>query len=139
MHVPADILSAAVTVLAVLFIFYTGINVARMRGKHKVDAPATTGPLEFECAYRVQVNTLEQAALFFPLLWVATIYFHMLGWLPAAFGLIWVIGRFMYLQGYMAAPNKRSMGFLVTTLATAGLLILSLIGIVQNWMAVTAA
>ncbi len=139
MHVPADILSAAVTVLAVLFVFYTGINVARMRGKHKIDAPAVSGPLEFECAYRVQVNTVEQSIIFFPLLWVATSYFHMLGWLPAAFGLVWVIGRFMYMQGYMAAPNKRSMGFLVTSLATAGLLILSLIGIVQSWMAATAA
>ncbi len=27
MHAPADILSAAVSILAVLFIFYTGINV----------------------------------------------------------------------------------------------------------------
>ena len=136
MHVPADILSAAVTVLAVLFIFYTGINVGRMRGKHKVDAPATTGPLEFECAYRVQVNTVEQAVIFFPLLWLATVYFHMLGWLPAVFGLIWVIGRFMYMQGYMAAPDKRSMGFLVTSVATLGLLILTIIGIVQAWMAI---
>jgi glutathione S-transferase len=139
MTLPADVLSAAVTILAVLFIFYTGINVARMRGKHKVDAPATTGPQEFECAYRVQVNTVEQAILFFPLLWVATGFFHGIGWLPALFGLIWVIGRFLYLQGYMAAPNKRSTGFMITILATAGLLILSLIGVVQSWMAVTAA
>ncbi len=121
---PADILSAAVAVLAVLFIFYTGINVARMRGKHKIDAPAVTGPLEFESAYRVQVNTLEQAMMFFPLLWLATSYFHLLAWLPAAFGLVWVIGRLIYMQGYMSAPEKRSMGFLITALlATLGLLI----------------
>lgn len=139
MHVPADILSAAVTILAVLFIFYTGLNVGRMRSKHRVDAPATTGPLEFECAYRVQVNTMEQALLFFPLLWVATNYFRMIGWLPALFGLVWVIGRVLYLQGYMAAPNRRGTGFMITSLGNLGLLILSLIGIVQSWMAATAS
>lgn len=138
MHVPADVLSAIVTLLAVLFVFYTGINVGRMRGIHKVAAPATTGPLQFECAYRVQMNTIEQAVLFFPLLWVATVYFRTIGWLPALLGLVWVIGRFMYMQGYMAAPDKRSMGFLVGGLATLGLLILSIIGIVQNWMALSA-
>jgi len=135
---PADILSAAVAVLAVLFIFYTGINVARMRGKHKVDAPAVTGPLEFESAIRVQMNTLEQSVLFFPLLYVSTAYFNTLAWLPAAFGLVWVIGRFVYLQGYMAAPNKRSTGFMITSLATLGLLILAVWGLVQSWMAVHA-
>ncbi|MEI9885049.1 MAG: MAPEG family protein [Rhizomicrobium sp.] len=138
MHVPADILSAAVTILAVLFIFYTGVNVSRMRTKHKIDAPSVSGPLEFECAYRVQVNTLEQAIVFFPLLWIATSYFRALGWLPALLGLVWVIGRFLYLQGYMAAPGKRGTGFLVTSVATLGLLILSIIGVVQAWIAVTA-
>jgi len=136
---PADILSAAVAVLAVLFIFYTGLNVAQMRGKHKVEAPAVTGPLEFESAYRVQMNTLEQAVLFFPLLYVATAYFNTLAWLPAAFGLVWIIGRFVYLQGYMRAPNQRGTGFLITVLATFGLLVLSVWGLVQSWMAVHAA
>ena len=136
---PADILSAAVAVLAVLFIFYTGINVAQMRGKHKVDAPAVTGPLEFESAYRVQANTLEQSVLFFPLLYVSTAYFSLLPWLPAVFGLVWIIGRFVYLQGYMRAPNQRGTGFLITVIATFGLLILSVWGLVQSWMAVHAA
>ena len=135
---PADILSAAVAVLAVLFIFYTGINVARMRGKHKIDAPAVTGNPEFEAAYRVQMNTIEQAVLFFPLLYVSTAYFNTLAWLPAAFGLVWVIGRFVYMQGYMAAPNKRGTGFLITSIATLGLLILSIWGLVQSWIAVHA-
>jgi glutathione S-transferase len=134
--IPAELLSAAVTVLSVLFVFYTGINVAQMRGKHKISAPAVTGNPEFECAYRVQVNTLEQFVMFLPLLWLATSYFHWLGWLPAAFGLVWVIGRIVYLRGYMAAPEKRSTGFTITSLATAGLLVLSLIGIVQGFLAV---
>jgi len=140
MHiVPATLLSAAVTILSILFVFYTGINVAQMRGRHKISAPAVTGNPEFERAYRVQVNTLEQFVMFLPLLWLATTYFQSLAWLPAVFGLVWVVGRFIYLQGYMAAPEKRGTGFMITSLATAGLLVLSIIGLVQAWMAVTAA
>jgi len=140
MHiVPATLLSAAVTILSILFVFYTGINVAQMRGRHKISAPAVTGNPEFERAYRVQANTLEQFVMFLPLLWLATTYFQSLAWLPAVFGLVWVVGRFIYLQGYMAAPEKRGTGFMITSLATAGLLVLSIIGLVQAWMAVTAA
>jgi glutathione S-transferase len=139
MHIaPATLLSAAVTIISILFVFYTGINVAQMRGRHKIAAPAVTGNPEFERAYRVQVNTLEQFVMFLPLLWLATAYFQPLAWLPAVFGLVWVVGRFVYLQGYMAAPEKRSTGFLITIVATAGLLVLSIIGIVQAWMAVNA-
>jgi glutathione S-transferase len=84
------------------------------------------------------MNTVEQAIMFFPLLWLATRYFHSLPWLPAAFGLVWVVGRMIYLLGYMVAPAKRSTGFLISLAATAGLLVVSIVGIVQTWVAVTA-
>jgi len=136
--VPTTLLSAIVTVLAVIFVFYTGFEVGRMRGKHKIAAPAVTGNPEFERAYRVQMNTLEQFVLFLPLFWLATLYFQMLPWLPAVFGLVWIIGRWLYMQGYMAAPEKRGRGFMVAGLANLGLLIMSVVGIVQAWMAVHA-
>ncbi len=44
------------------------------------------------------------------------------------FGLIWIVGRVLYLQGYMRAPEQRSTGYLITMLATAGLLVLAVIG-----------
>ena len=134
----AELLSAAVTILSILFVFYTGWVVARMRGAHKIDAPAVTGNPEFERAYRVQVNTLEQFVMFLPLLWLATTYFHVLPWLPAVFGLVWIVGRILYMQGYLAAPEKRSTGFLITLIATVGLLVLSIWGIVDAWMAIGA-
>lgn len=136
---PAVLYSAAVTVLSVLFVFYTGINVARMRGAHGIAAPAVTGHPMFECAYRVQMNTLEQYVQFLPLLWIATAYFRPLGWLPAIFGLVWILGRIIYLRGYMAAPDKRSNGFLITALATLGLLILSIWGIVSAFLVLNAS
>ena len=138
MITPAELLSAAVAVLAVLFIAYTFVNVGMARGSTKIDAPAVTGHPTLERAYRVQLNTVEQAIIFFPLLWMATKYFHWLGWLPAIFGLVWVIGRFAYLRGYMSAPARRSTGFLISLAGSFGLLVLSIIGLAQTWLVVTA-
>jgi uncharacterized MAPEG superfamily protein len=135
---PAELLSAAVVVLATLFIAYTFINVGIARGKTRINAPAVTGHPTLDRAYRVQLNTVEQAIMFFPLLWLATRYFHGLAWLPAAFGLVWVLGRVIYLVGYMSAPEKRSAGFLISLVSTVGLLVLSIVGIMQTWVAVTA-
>jgi len=138
MITPAELMSAAVAVLAVLFISYTWVNVGKVRGTTKIDAPAVTGHPTLERAYRVQLNTVEQAITFFPLLFMATRYFHSLGWLPAAFGLVWIVGRFAYLQGYMSAPAKRSAGFLISLVGSVGLLVLSIIGIIQTWVVLTA-
>jgi len=59
---------AAVVVLATLFIAYTFVIVGIARGKTRINAPAVTGHPTLERAYRVQLNTVEQAIMFFPLL-----------------------------------------------------------------------
>jgi glutathione S-transferase len=128
------LLSAAVTVLAVLLGFYTVMLVGRMRGKHGVHAPAVTGAPEFERAFRVQMNTLEQFVLFLPLLWLATVYPVVSGYLAPGLGVIWLIGRVLYASGYMAEAAKRSTGFLIAGIALVGLLVLSIVGIVHAWL-----
>ena len=40
--------TALVTLLAILFYFYTGVRVPRARSKFGLTAPAMTGPPEFE-------------------------------------------------------------------------------------------
>jgi hypothetical protein len=40
-------------------------------------------------------------------------------------------------MGYMAAPEKRSTGFTISILASVGLLILSLYGLLATWIAGT--
>lgn len=137
--VPNTILSAIVTILAVLMLFYTSVPVGRARGKHGIKAPAMTGHEDLERAVRVHMNTLEQFAIFIPLLWVATMYFTLIGWLVPALGLVWIVGRFIYMQAYLADPAKRSTGFSITILSSAGLLVLSVIGVVMALLAVTAA
>jgi glutathione S-transferase len=135
---PATILSAAVTILAVLVMVYTLVLVGRIRSRHKIHAPAMSGHPEVERALRVQGNTLEQVVIFLPLLWVATLYFHVIGWLSPALGLVWCIGRLVYAQGYMAAAEKRELGFMITALASLGLLVLSIWGVIASWIAATA-
>lgn len=134
MATAGTLLSAAVTVFGVMFGLYTGILVGRMRGKHGVHAPAVTGAPEFERAYRVQMNTLEQFVLFLPLLWLATLYPVVSGYLAPGLGVIWLIGRVLFAAGYMADPAKRSLGFTIGAVALLGLLVLSIIGIVHAWL-----
>lgn len=121
--------SAVVTVLAIILYLATSLNVGRMRTKHSVRAPATSGHPEFDRAFRVQMNTLEQMAAFLPLLWLATIYFRPLPWVPAGLGLIWIVGRLLYWRGYMQDPKRRGPGFGVCALAQLLLLVLAIIGI----------
>ncbi|HVU19958.1 MAG TPA: MAPEG family protein [Rhizomicrobium sp.] len=136
----ATLLVALVTVIALLVFFWTGFRVGQMRGKHQVKAPATTGHPEFECAYRVQVNMLEQIVIFLPLLWLSNAYFMWMPYLTGALGLVWIVGRIMYATGYSAEnPGGRSTGFLIAGIATLGLLITTIIGLVQAYMAISAA
>lgn len=134
---PATVLSACATLLAVMILFYTFGQAGRMRGKHKIIAPATTGHPEFERALRVQMNTVEQVVIFLPLLWIATTYFRIYGWVPAALGFVWCVGRIIYAMGYMKAPEKRSAGFGISFVANVALLILSLYGLLATFIAGT--
>jgi glutathione S-transferase len=54
--------------------------------------------------------------------------------LPAALGIVWIVGRFLYMQGYMAAAEKRSMGFAVQGVAVIVLFVGSLIGVIMSLM-----
>jgi len=135
-YTPAAILSAAVTILAVLVLIYAMMLVGKTRGRVKIQAPAMGGHPDLERALRVQGNTNEQILIFLPLLWIATLYFH--GWIPAAIGLIWCLGRVIYAMGYMADAGKRGPGFLIAGLCSLALLILSIWGVVVSWMAATA-
>ena len=137
--IPANILSSAVTILAVLTLFYMSVPVGRARAKHSIAAPAMTGHVDLERAVRVHMNTLEQFAIFMPLLWVATSYFTLVSWLPAILGIVWIVGRFIYMQAYLKDPGTRSLGFGITLLSSIALLILSVIGVVMAWNGANSA
>ena len=109
-------LTALITLLAVALYFYTGIRVAQARRATGIQAPAMTGNPDFERAVRVQANMLEWMPMFLPALWLFAFYVSD-RW-AAVIGLVWIIGRALYIQGYAQAANKRGTGFAIQALAT---------------------
>jgi glutathione S-transferase len=118
-----------VTILSLILFFITAVRVAGARSKHGVAAPATTGHDIFDRHFRVQMNTLEQLVMYVPSLWLFALYWNQL--IAAALGLVWIVGRIVYMQAYVADPKSRSMGFGITFLATAILMAGALIGAVR--------
>ena len=124
--------TALVTLASLIYTFMLSGKVGGMRPKSGVEAPATTGNLEFEKAFRVHYNTIEQLVLFIPVLWMAT---HVLGDMyAAAVGVVWIVGRVVYSNAYMKDPKNRTAGMLMTLAATGVLAIASLWGIVKAFM-----
>ena len=116
---------AIVTILALAQFILFGIQVGSMRGKHGVKAPASTGQPDFERMFRVHQNTMEQLVAFIPALWI---YAYLVNpfW-GAGIGLIYIIGRFIYRASYLKNPDSRGLGFTLTFLPTAVMLVWSLV------------
>ena len=113
--------TALVTILALLVYFWMSLQVGRARGKCGINAPAMTGDPLLERAVRVHINTLEGLPIFLAGLWLFALYWNEL--VAAGLGVVWIVGRLLYANGYMADPGKRSTGFLIQLLATAVLLL----------------
>jgi glutathione S-transferase len=122
-------LTALVTVLAILFYFYTGVRVGRARRKFGIAAPAVIGNPDFERVFRVQMNTLEWMPVFLPLLWLCAAYQGDGG--AAVLGLVWIGGRVLYMVRYSEAAAKRGPGFGIQAAACVALLIGALVGIAK--------
>ena len=133
--IPATLWTAIITLLIGFFYFYTAFRVGNLRGKHGIKAPATSGHPQFERAYRVQLNTLEQMGIFLPFLWVAAFYPIGWAWLAPLIGFVWLIGRILYLRGYMADPNKRLIGAMTGGVTSMLMLIIAVTGVVQACLA----
>jgi glutathione S-transferase len=89
--------------------------VSRARGKFGVKLPAISGNPDFERVFRAQMNTLEWLPIFLPSLWLFAVYIS--DPIAAGLGLVWVIGRILYILGYAEAVAKRGRGFAIQALA----------------------
>ncbi len=132
---PAVLLSALVTLAAIILCIAIGIYVRRVREAVKIEPPAMTGDPRLERALRVQGNTIEAMTVFVPAFWLATIYFA--GWITGAVGVVWLVGRILYWPSYMKNPNGRMPGFIIAMLSTVVLTILALIGVIRAIVATT--
>lgn len=119
-----------VTVLALLQYTWFGIQVGAVRGKQGLKAPAMFGAPEFDRMFRVHYNTMEQLVLMLPLMWI---FAHQVNALWAAgFGVVFIVGRFIYRAAYLKDPAGRSVGFTLTFLPSAVMAIWLLVDAVRN-------
>jgi glutathione S-transferase len=103
--------TALVTCLAIAFYVFASTRVSRARMACGVKLPATSGNPDFERVYRVHMNTLEWLPIFLPSLWLFAVYIGDTS--AAALGLVWIVGRILYMIGYMKAVEKRGPGFAI--------------------------
>ena len=120
----------AVIALAAIQFLVFGIQVGSARGRFGVKAPAVGGNEIFERHFRVQQNTLETLVVFLPGIYLFSRYFNPL-W-AAALGVVYLGGRQIYAASYAKDPSKRSLGYGLSFLPVAALLLGGLIGAVWH-------
>jgi hypothetical protein len=125
-------LAALVTVAAVIVFIVTGLRVGGARARHGVSAPATSGHEIFDRHFREQMNTLEQLVMFLPALWLWTAYWGEL--IAVILGVVWIVGRCLYMVSYVREPKSREIGFMMTVLPTLVLVIGSAVGAIRAMM-----
>jgi uncharacterized MAPEG superfamily protein len=119
---------AIVTALALLEYLAIGLLVGRARGTYGIKAPATSGHPVFDRTFRVHQNTLEQLMLFLPSLWLFGTYVSA-PW-GALLGRVFIVGRVVYVRGYIQEAEKRGLGFAIGGVANLVLLLGGLVGAV---------
>ena len=125
-------LTALVTVLSVVYTIYLALRVGGQRTKTGIAAPATTGHPDFERAFRIHMNMVEQMIVFLPVLWLSVAVIGDL-WAGIA-GFVWLAGRALYAVSYTKDPAKRGPGMGIAMLATMVLIVASLVGVVRGFI-----
>lgn len=120
---------AIVIVIALLEYIVFGMLVGRARGLYGVKAPVVAGHEVFERYFRVHQNTLETLVAFVPAIWLFGLYVSP-RW-AAALGLVYVVGRVLYLLSYVKDPAKREIGFALSVLPILVMLVGALWGAVK--------
>lgn len=101
---------ALVTLLLVAqYVVFMGMC-GKARAASGIKAPAVTGDENFERAYRVQMNTVEQLLIALPAMWVCAMYYPTLA---AVLGLAFFVGRVLYRNAYVSNPESRGPGMMI--------------------------
>jgi glutathione S-transferase len=121
-----------ISLLAVVQFFGTVWLVGRARVKYGVRAPATTGNEQFERCFRIQQNTLETLIMFLPALWISAQYWTGGGGWIALIGLVYLVGRTIYIVSYMRDPRTRTLGYMLSIGPVGVLVVLGLAGVIKS-------
>jgi uncharacterized MAPEG superfamily protein len=119
-----------VATLAVIQYLGFGVLVGTSRTRFGVHAPATTGHPQFDRIYRVQMNTLELLVALLPALYIASHYWS--SNFVACGGVVYLVGRFVYLRAYLKDPASRSLGYALSVIPVLSMLGAILVGVVMT-------
>ncbi len=125
--------TALVTILSIIVVLVFMFRVGLGRGKYKVDAPKMSGHETWDKLFRIHANSVEQAVIFFPALWLAALTGGDV--LAASFGVVWIVGRIIYSQAYSKNPKSRAPGMVMTFGSTAILAMITLVQIIRDVLA----
>jgi hypothetical protein len=121
---------ALITLAAIVLLLACAAYVAYARGKYGVHAPATSGHPQFEVAYRIHANTLENSVAFLPALWLFALFMSPSA--ATALGVVWLVGRIWYAIAYANNAKRRGPGFTLAIVANCVLLVGAGIGAVYQ-------
>ena len=107
------------TIVFGLTLFGMSSVVSRLRVTKGISEPSIAGDPIFERGFRAHMNTVEWAPMFLPSMWLFAI--HWSGLWAAMIGAAWIIGRIIYVIGYVSDPEKRFMGMSIQAGAACAL------------------
>ena len=123
--------TALVTCLSIALYFFTSLRVSKARAAFGIKMTALSADPGLERVFRVQMNTLEWMPIFLPSVWLFAIYVS--DPIAALIGLVWIVGRILYMTGYSQAPEKRRRGFGIQATAAVVLWAGALFGIIGHF------
>lgn len=119
-----------VTLLSVLLLFTTALVVGSARHRYHIKGPAVSGHPQFEIAFRVQMNTLENTVIFLPALWLAALHGFAV-WAGIA-GLVWLAARIWYMLAYLREPRSRGPAYALASTAWLAIVAMAAWGISRS-------
>ncbi|XP_028271580.1 microsomal glutathione S-transferase 2 [Parambassis ranga] len=125
----SPVLLAAVSLLSALQMAYLARRVGWSRTAHKILPPSVSGPPEFERTFRAHQNCVECYPLFLVALWTCGLYFNEVA--AVVGGLVYIVARQIYFNGYIKSTKKRLPGFYLTLAVFFTLALLGLSGILR--------
>ncbi len=123
---------ALITLGVLVLLFAVAGLVGKARGKYHIEAPATTGHPQFDRTFRVQMNTVENAVLFLPALWLFAAFVS--GIWSAALGAVWLAARVWYAIAYLQDPARRGPPFGLSMLVFGILALGAAWGVIREFL-----
>ena len=95
---------AIATCLSLVYFYIVIAHTGRLRVRHNIAEPASSGHPAFETATRLQQKTAHQLIVFLPGLWLYAMYVSSL-W-AGIIGFLWIITRMYFACRYIDEPKS---------------------------------